>query len=211
VSLDDLLHKLARPGVAPEVATLGIVRSLRALPPPLEAQSFWRLSLGTALSARQIALDFGRCEPDDAYRAGLALHLGEVYVARHSPERLHTGDPGAECELDVSPTEIAAELLAERGFPARVVDAVRLALRPTALGDGGELAGALFAADRICRDLGLGRGGFADGETPAIAELPGQLLAQIEAAGYPDVSFYLMEHRELLRDVPNFVRHALIV
>ncbi len=216
-SVEQAIMRLGIPGTRDTVLAVGLMNTLPPLPAPLSLTSFWSLGLGSALSARQLARDFGYDRPEVAYLAALVHSLGEAYLALKHTERFITAFDGAharrqsvegalEDEFGVGHPAVAGRLLESWNFPEEVVDAVAHHLEPEKSTDNALLASLVYTADRICRDLRLAPEDPGHRDRAWVTELPAEIIARVEDLGYPDITFYLIEQREFLRHVEDIVR-----
>jgi HD-like signal output (HDOD) protein len=201
------------------VVSVAVMSTVPELPDPLDLHDFWTLGLGTALSARQLAIEFCHPEPEAAYLAGLVHSLGEAYLAVLFTDRFREAVMAAqeheipferaiESEFGVGHPAVSAALLRTWGFPNGVLDAVAHHLRPDEAPSDKLLATVVFAADRICRDLGLAPAEPGRAERAWVLEIPREIISRIESLGYPDITYFLIEQREFLRHVAEFVRQT---
>lgn len=90
------------------------------------------------------------------------------------------------------------------------MDAVRHHLEPSASELDETLPAIVFAADRICRDLGLALPDAGHTERACVEEIPAAFMQKIDEIGYPDITFYLLEQREFLAYVADTVRSTFL-
>ncbi len=215
--LEQAILRLGAKETKNAVTAVAIMNTLPELPEPVTLVSFWTLSLGSAMSARQLALDLGIVAPEQAYLAGLVHTLGEAYLAIQFTERYRAAidrstENSAPLELtisrefEVSPAVIGARLLRTWRFPEAIAEAVEYHLVPQDAPEQKLLAGIVFAADRICRDLRLAPKDPGHTDQAWVGEIPHDFMQRIEALGYPDITYYLIEQREFLKSVEDSVR-----
>ncbi len=214
-SLQEAIMRMGRKELRNLAFSVGIIEALPDLPLPLTLESCWTLGLASALSAQHLAGEIGYPDPERAYLAGLVHSLGEAYLAINHTERYRRAiesareaevsyETGLANEFGVSHPEIAAEVLRIWEMPAAVVDVVLHHLQPSEAEDP-MLAGIVFAADRICRDLQLTEKDAGHQERAWVEEIPPELMSKIDDIGYPDITFYLMEQKEFL----DYVRDSV--
>jgi HD-like signal output (HDOD) protein len=214
-SLRDAVVRLGIAELRNVVFTCAVIGALPRACAALEISRFWKLSLGAAISARRIARDAAIPEPELAYLGGLVHALGELVFALRAPEQFRAawaraGGGGDELaaelwsEFKLTPPELAGRLLERWAFPERVIEAVRHRLEPLEAPGEALLASALFAANRICFELGLGWSERACAEHWSERIAP-QLLRALATRGHTNLGEYLEIHRELHADVANAV------
>jgi HD-like signal output (HDOD) protein len=214
-SLRDAVVRLGIAELRNVVFTCAVIGALPRACAALEISRFWKLSLGTAISARRIARDAAIPEPELAYLGGLVHALGELVFALRAPEQFRAAwaraGGGGEAlaaelwsEFKLTPAELASRLLERWSFPERVIEAVRYRLEPLEAPGEALLASALLAANRVCFELGLGWSERAPEESWSERIAP-QLLAALAGRGHANLGEYLEVHRELQADVANAV------
>ena len=102
---------------------------------------------------------------------------------------------------------MGGRILEEWNFADSIVQAVRHQFAPQLAGEDEFLASIVMAADRCCRDLSLGYEDEAgEGAGARIGEIPTAFQQRIEANGYPDLSFYLIELKDSICHIDEFAR-----
>ncbi|MCH7599295.1 MAG: HDOD domain-containing protein [Myxococcales bacterium] len=215
-SLHDAIMRVGVKEIKNLAFSVAILDTLPELPEPLSVHGFWTIGLGTALSAQHLAGDVGYAKPETAYIAGLVHSLGEAYLAINHTQRYARAienarkaeisyEVGLMDEFGLPHSEVAAEVLRRWNMAEDVVDAVAHHLECQHAEDP-LLAGIVFAADRICRDLRLAEPDAGHSERAWVEEIPPELMSKIDSIGYPDITFYLMEQQEFLSYVSDTVR-----
>ena len=143
----------------------------------------WTHFLAVAFCARQLASAVQFSEPDAAFTSGLIHDIGRLALLRLFPsESVGVVETIQDGELTLLEAEekafgldhqAAGSFLASNwGLPEDLQDMIACHHDRTAL-DKGELAGAVYLADRICKLHGLGWTGEVN-----IAEIPGDEFDQ---------------------------------
>ena len=219
LSVDSVGRALGRLGTEQTrsaVITVALLKTVPKLPSPYSIRSFWVLGLASGVVARRIARDLAFPDPEQAYLAALVHCLGEAYLAIEYTDRVRGAmqnwrELGGEfedylskefgCELP----EVTAGLLASWNFPPAIVEAVRWHWYPDcAPADQSMLASIVLAADRLCRDLGLGVADPGPEEKAWIEDVPEEFEQRLAQRGYPDLTFYLLDLHDDLREVERF-------
>lgn len=142
VSIQEAIVVLGFRAVRSLVISAAAVQALATLKPDkhFDPQPFWRHSIGTAVSARHLALLAGR-NPESAFAAGLLHDIGQLvlavsfpahYAAIHQWIQRHAS-PLLDVERQMIGTTHAeaGALLAERwGLPAAIREAIALHHQP---------------------------------------------------------------------------------
>jgi len=215
-SLKPAIFRLGMREVRTAVMTVAVMDAIPRLPPPHDLRTFWTLALASALIARRLAEDLGYEDPEEAYLAGLVHIIGEVFLAlqftaryEEAIETSRNDDLPFECALvekfGCDHATVGARVLGEWNFPRAIIEAVRYQFRPDRAEEHEFLAAIIFAADRLCRDLGLGS------EPPKEAgawrsAVPAVLQARLESSRYPDFDHYATEMSERLDEIEEFAR-----
>lgn len=197
------------------VITASLMRALPPLPDPYDIRDFWVLGLASGMVARQLARDLKYTDPELAYLAGLVHCLGEAYLAVLYTDRVvgvidawrGSGEDFEDRltrEFDCEIPEITAGVLESWNFPREIVVAVREHWHPERNPQCEVLAGLILAADRLCRDLGLGVVDPGPDERTWIADVPYSLEDALAENGYPDLTFYLLELQGTLEEIREF-------
>ena len=142
--------------------------------------------------------------------------LGEAYLAirferryvravRRALEQGHTIETGLVDEFGFGHPAVGGAVLRAWSFPDEVVYAVEHHLEVPKMQKVAGLAGLVFVADRVCRDLKLGPEDRCPDGRPWIEQVPADLVARIQGLGYPDLSYYLLDQREFLGAVEETV------
>jgi HD-like signal output (HDOD) protein len=135
----------------------------------LEANAFWRHSMGCALVTQTIAVGIGYPEPEKAYLAGLLHDLGflvnsVLYNAKFrdclaSAAAKHSAVHFTEEEVLGFTHADAGGLLSEHwGFSAELCEAVRYHHQVELVPNGGPLVFLVHLSDLLCRLRNLGYG-----------------------------------------------------
>lgn len=199
------------------IRTVSIMSALPDLPPPCSIIDFWKMGLGTALSARKLSEDLELASPETAYLAGLVHLIGEAFLASCHTQRFSKAvdtanknhvslEAALEAEFGVSHPDLTARILETWGFDDEIVEAVRHHLEPSDAGEHQQLATVVLCADRICRDLQFDALDPGQEDTAWIETLPSSAVESLAELGYPDLTWNLIEHREFLREVDETVR-----
>jgi HD-like signal output (HDOD) protein len=216
-SIHQAVMRLGRERTRDSVLSVSILRSAPTTPEPYGGLSFWVLALGTALSAREMAIALRFPKWQLAYTAGLVHGLGEIFLAcrytRRYAEALSfatqhriTHEVALGREFGASPARLCASLLKRWELPPELIDAVALYPTPGQSQGAGLLPAIVFAADRTCRDLCLGPNDFGfEKETWANA-LPPDFNNAIREAGWADISFYLSDQWSFLNEVQELAK-----
>ncbi len=217
LSVRDAIMRLGMRETRAVVVSVAVMSSLPCLPQPLELRNFWTLGLGSALAAQHLAEELEHGRPEEAYLAGLVHAVGDAYLAINHPQRFtlavekarHGSLPLERAlheEFGVSPSKVTAAVLRHWGMPDPVVSAAEYQFDPEKAPDDPLLAGIVFAADRICRDLRLAPDDRSYVDRRWIDDIPRRLVDRIEALGYPDIRYYVTEHKGFLEGVRNTVQ-----
>ncbi len=121
-------------------------------------EDFWRHSIGVSCVAKQMSMVLGRCEPEDAFVAGLLHDVGKLVMLQHFPEDVEDLTRAANeqqltwrgCEDLLFPSNHAAigqALFRAWDFPRGVVEAVACHHEPEAASRHAELASLVHLAD----------------------------------------------------------------
>jgi len=121
-------------------------------------EEFWRHSIGVSCVAKQMSMVLGRCEPEDAFVAGLLHDTGKLVMLQHFPEDVDdlTRAAGEQqltwraCEevlFPINHATIGRALFRAWDFPAAVVEAVACHHNPEAASRHAELAALVHLAD----------------------------------------------------------------
>lgn len=218
-SIDSVGRALGRLGTEQArsaVTTVALLKAAPKLPAPYSVRSFWVLGLASAVLARRIARDVAYSDPEQAYLAALVHCLGEAYLTIEHTERVRAAmqswrELGGDVEHYLSKEfgcevpEVTAGLLACWNFPPVIIEAVRWHGSPDCTsGDQALLASIVLAADRLCRSLGLAGACHGRDEKAWIEDVPCALQARLAQHGYPDLTFYLLDLHDDLREVERF-------
>lgn len=144
------------------VATFSSVRSSKSTPESLEGRvTFLRHAVGCGITARLLA-DGRRCNPEEAFLAGLLHDIGWLALLEFYPDVLvrlpgdaytDFDDPLGEREiLGFDHQDIGAGLLEHWRLPAAIVHALRRHHQPLeadGTADSGALLNLLYIADRL--------------------------------------------------------------
>ncbi len=216
LDISQAVIRLGRNRTRDLVLAVGVMNCLPALVAPFDIRAFWRLGLGSALSARHIAEEYGIADQQRPYLAGLVHALGDGLLMYHDPERYleaahEARKTGESLEWAVSqsfgvPSHlVTAGLLRRWGIDEAVATAVAEYPEPWAAASERELAGVLFMADRIARDLCLGP------DDPAFIkhcwhdQLPDEISEWLTDSGYPEVGYYLGDQWRHLHEISDIV------
>jgi HD-like signal output (HDOD) protein len=184
-----------------------------------DLREFWKLAIASALLARQIGRDLRFREPEQAYLAGLVHCLGEAILALYFPDRFARAIEDArseECalveavwaEFGFTHPGLCARVLEKWNFSPEIVEAVEYQLDPGEAPNAALLASVVFAADRICRDLGVGPeepGGLKRAWLEEIPEVVRERLADI---GFESLEQYVEQRKQQLDEVTPFLEAA---
>jgi HD-like signal output (HDOD) protein len=217
---ETLAHAILRIGAKETqnaVMAVGVMEALPETPKKFNISMFWCLGLASALSARQLAKDLGYPHPECAYLAGLVHMMGEAYLAIEFSRRYQKAvtsseqnslplETSLEAEFGVGTPAVTGRVLRHWDFPKEVIEAVEHHLDSVDEATDNELAGIVFAADRICRDLRLAPPSPGYEDRAWASELPSNLLTKLLTLGYPDITYYLIEQREFLKYVEETAR-----
>jgi HD-like signal output (HDOD) protein len=219
MSVDSVGRALGRLGTRQTrnvVITVGLLKTVPKLPSPYSVRSFWVLGLASAVVARRIAHDLSYPDPEQAYLAALVHCLGEAYLAIEYTERVRCAMQGwreiggdfedfLSREFGCEVPELTAGLLIAWNFPTAIVEAIRWHWYPDcAPAEQSLLASIVLAADRLCRDLGLGVADPGPDEKAWIEDVPPEFEKRLAERGYPDLTFYLLDLHDDLREVERF-------
>ena len=219
MSVDTVGRALGRLGTQQTrnaVITVALLKTVPKLPSPYSVRSFWVLGLASAVVARRIAHDLSYPDPEQAYLAALVHCLGEAYLAIEYTERVRGAmqawrERGGEFEdyltqeFGCEVPEITAGLLESWNFPRAITQAIRWHWYPDcAPSDQALLASIVLAADRLCRDLGLGVADPGPDEKAWIEDVQHEFEQRLAQRGYPDLTFYLLDLHDDLREVERF-------
>jgi putative nucleotidyltransferase with HDIG domain len=127
-------------------------------------EDFWRHSVAVSCLAKQLAMVLNRCEPEDAYVAGLLHDTGKLVMLQHFPEDVDDLIRAAgeqqlawrDCEELLFPINHAAigrALFRAWDFPAAVIEAVACHHRPEAASRHAELTALVHLADYLATHL----------------------------------------------------------
>ena len=201
------------------VMTAGAMAIVPELPAPLDLITFWRLSLGTALAGRKLALDLLLPDPEQVYLAGLFHCIGEALLAVHRPRDFVRALERAQVDDEVdlhtallevfghAPNEVSAVLLRDWGVGADVIDAVEYQRNPDGASGDVLLPSIVFAANRMCCGLGLAlESPDGDGFLGWEDEISATLAGRIEDMGFVDMTYYLLSQMEFLTGIEDLVR-----
>jgi HD-like signal output (HDOD) protein len=216
-SIHQAVMRLGRERTRDSVLSISILRSTPSTPEPYGGLSFWVLALGTALSAREMAITLHFPKWQLAYTAGLVHGLGEIFLAcRHTrryaqalsfaDQHRVTHEVALGREFGASPARLCASLLKRWELPPELVDAVALHPTPGQSPDVGLLPSIVFAADRTCRDLCLGPNDFCFEKESWADALPPEFNAALREAGWANISFYLSDQWGFLNEVQDLAR-----
>ena len=215
-SLKPAIFRLGCREVGVVITTVAVMQAVPPLPPPYDLRTFWTLALASAMVSRKLAHDFRYPDPEEAYLAGLVHLMGEVYLAVQFTERFEraiktaSGDglPFSAAlteEFGRDQAEVGARLLTQWNFPIPILEAVRFQFTPDRSEAEPLLAGILFAADHICRDVGLGLTDPAYIAGDWMEKLPMVLEERVERDGH-DFQEYVSHTKEQMSAIEEFAR-----
>jgi putative nucleotidyltransferase with HDIG domain len=130
-------------------------------------ENFWRHSIGVSCLAKQLSLVLHRCEPEDAFVAGLLHDTGKLIMLQHFPTDVDDLARAATeqrltwraCEDLLFPTDHAAigrALFRAWDFPAPVVEAVACHHKPEAASRHADLTALVHLADFFSHHMECG-------------------------------------------------------
>ena len=133
-------------------------KSLESAAVEFSLDLFWRHSIGVSCVAKQLSHVLGRCQPEDAFVAGLLHDTGKLVMLQHFPEDVDdlTRAAGEQqltwraCEevlFPINHATIGRELFRAWDFPAGVIEAVACHHEPEAASRHAELAALVHLAD----------------------------------------------------------------
>jgi putative nucleotidyltransferase with HDIG domain len=127
-------------------------------------EAFWRHSIATSCLAKQLSMVLKRCEPEDAFVAGLLHDTGKLVMLQHFPDDVEDLARAAReqqltwraCEEVLFPINhagIGRALFRAWDFPAGVVEAVACHHKPESASRHAELAAIVHLADFFSQHL----------------------------------------------------------
>ncbi len=142
-------------------------KDLQASSDHLDLEDFWRHSIGVSCLAKQLSLVLGRCQPEDAFVAGLLHDTGKLVMLQHFPEDVNDlARAAAEqrltwraCEDLLFPIDhagIGRALFRAWDFPAAVVEAVAWHHEFEAASRHAELTALVHLADYFSHHMACG-------------------------------------------------------
>jgi len=216
LSLRQAIQRLGIPETRRIVMTVAVMNALPELPAPMDVRVFWRLGLGSALIGRQLAEDIKFKRPEQAYLAGLVHTLGEATLAINRPTEFGRAFQRACREhrelhatlhqaFGVRPVELTAHMLSLWGFPGEISEAVRFYLDASSAPEHKVLASIVFAADRMCRGLGLAPEEQGEGSEDWTEQISPELRERFERIGYDDPSDYVLARLQFMTGVEELI------
>lgn len=217
LSLRQAVQRLGIPETRRVVMTVAVMNALPELPAPMSVHVFWRLGLGTALVGRQLAEDIKFARPEQAYLAGLVHTIGEATLAINRPQEFgkafqRASKHGLELHaalrdaFGVSPAELTAHMLRLWGFPPDICQAVEFYLDARAAPEQQRLlASIVFAADRMCRGLGLAPEEGGEGAEDWPSQIAPELCERFAEIGYADPTDYLLARLQFVTGVEELI------
>ena len=197
------------------VYTCAVAKVLPTRPSEAVVRAFWRVAVGSAISARRLAHDLQYAFPDRAYLGALVHCIGEISLAIYFPDRLEDaidhsrreqcGLPEAiYSEFKFTAPELSARILQRWRFADAISEAVQFQLDPDEAPNEAVLASVVFASSQICRGLGLGVEEQPRGEnwSTRIAPLFAERLSQ---DGHSDLVTYLSVHEGLMQETSSLI------
>jgi len=216
LSLRQAVQRLGIPETRRVVMTVAVMNALPELPPPMSVHVFWRLGLGSALIGRQLAEDIKFARPEQAYLACLVHTIGEATLAINRPQEFgkafqNASKQGLELHaalrqtFGVGPAELTAHMLRLWGFPREICEAVEFYLDARAAPEQRLLASIVFAADRMCRGLGLAPEESGEGAEDWPSQIAPELCERFAEIGYPDPTDYLLVRLQFMTGVEELI------
>jgi putative nucleotidyltransferase with HDIG domain len=133
-------------------------KDLESAAKAFDLDRFWRHSIATSCLAKQLSIVLGRCQPEDAFVAGLLHDVGKLVMLQHFPEDVDDLTRAAaeqqltwrSCEEVLFPINhagIGRALFRAWDFPAGVIEAVACHHEPNEASRHAELASLVHLAD----------------------------------------------------------------
>lgn len=179
-----------------------------------EAQAYlWRRSVATAIMARLIAQKHRRCDPEQAYTAGLLENIGNMVLVRHLTDArfairavAKSGCTVIEAEkrtLGLHHAEIGARLCTKWGLPNVLVDTIRFHHCPEAATVDKTLAATAHLAEILTdRVLYAERAPESPDEAELVYELSpaSQQLTQLRESEFEGLMQHLASELERAKE-----------
>ncbi len=214
-TIQDALMRIGTRETRNLVMTAAVIEVFDGKSSKIDLQQFWTLSLASALCARRIARDVQFASPEQAYLGALVHCLGEIVLSIYYPDRFEKAVKDAEknrstliesewIEFGFTHTALCRVMLDYWNFPEPVAEAVEYHLDPAEAPTQAVLASVIFAADRICRELGFGAWETGTDQN-WLAEIPSELSDPLVDTGTSDLASYVAEQKDHLAEVATLV------
>jgi HD-like signal output (HDOD) protein len=216
LSLRQAVQRLGIPETRRIVMTVAVMNAMPTLPEPMDMRVFWRLGLGTALVGRQLAEDIKFNRPEQAYLAGLVHTLGEATLAINRTAEFAKAFQRATSQhrelhavlretFGVSPEQLTAHMLGVWGFPREIGEAVEFYLDARSAPQQKLLASIVYAADRMCRGLGLAPEELGEGTDDWVDQIAPELCERFAEIGYADPTDYVLMRLQFMTGVEELI------
>jgi putative nucleotidyltransferase with HDIG domain len=169
-------------------------------------QDMWEHSIGCAITARMLASRSGKCNPDDAYVAGILHDVGAMFTNGQDQGRgtgfapsgtLAIPKPVLEGSHRFVHAHIGADKAEQWGLALDIVEAIRFHHLPRLATTNSFLAGVVHLAEFLCHRLHIGTAEFEHADV-----CDNGMLARL---GMPQIS----SAEELMDSFDGLIKHEI--
>jgi putative nucleotidyltransferase with HDIG domain len=190
----------------------------------IKLQGLWEHSIGCAIVARTLAKRSGKCNPDDAFVAGLLHDVGAFFspnldrggvVASALPGALPFASPVLEGMTRFGHAHLGADKAEEWSLAEDIVEAIRFHHLPRLAATNVHLTAVVHTAEFLCHRLQVGRAEFEhadyfDNEMLIKLNVPMCSSMDALAAMFEGVNKDILPHAASLREAAMELKNAVI-